>query len=283
MKPAIFLLTALFSTGLMAPAFAGQNTAFPFEVHKTGNGKNAILFIPGFGCSGEVWNETLPLFTKNFTCYTFTMAGFAGTPAAGSPSFRQWEQGIARFIQDEQLEKPIIVGHSMGGAMAMALAADYPALIAQIVVVDALPCLPALMNPSFASVEKTDCTAIEQQILSVSQDQFYQMQKLSIQQMLADTARWEKVVNWTVKSDRQTFASMYCDFMNIDLRKTLTNIQCPALILLEPGFASVKTSIQDQYKELHNATMAYATKGLHFIMYDDTNWYNQQLQQFINQ
>lgn len=282
MKKAIFLLTALSAFAWAAPAFAGKST-FPFEVHKSGRGHTAILFIPGFGCSGAVWNETLPQFTPNFTCYTLTMAGFAGTPASSNASFRQWEQGIASFIQEEKLDKPIIVGHSMGGAMALALAADYPSLVGRIVVVDALPCLPALMNPGFTPAEHLDCGAVEQQILSASKEQFYQMQKMSVVSMLADSARREKVVEWTVNSDRQTFASMYCDFMNTDLRKALAHIQCPALILLEPGFAGLKTSIEEQYKELRTAKMAYATKGLHFIMFDDTEWYLGQLQQFIHQ
>jgi hypothetical protein len=46
-----------------------------------------------------------------------------------------------------------------GGGGFMALASDYPE-IEKIIIVDALPCLPALMNPTFKTEEKQDCSAM---------------------------------------------------------------------------------------------------------------------------
>ncbi|MEP6803492.1 MAG: alpha/beta hydrolase, partial [Flavobacterium sp.] len=62
----------------------------------------------------------------------------------------------------------------------MAIAADYPELIDKIVVVDALPCLAALMNPTFKSERNNDCTKMTNRITALSDSQFYQMQKMSI-------------------------------------------------------------------------------------------------------
>ena len=217
---------------------AEQNDNFPFEVKKTGDGIQSLIFIPGFSCSGEVWNETISIFEKDYTCYVLTMAGFAGVPPQSDPSFQNWEKGIANFIQQNKIEKPVIIGHSMGGGLAMALAADYPHLISKIVVVDALPCLAALMDVSFKSKDTNDCRAIISQITSATNEEFYQMQKKSIPQMLADTSKQALVVNWSVKSDRKTFAEMYCDFSNTDLREKIALIECPALILLESYFVN---------------------------------------------
>jgi len=36
----------------------GQTKTIAFEVIKSGQGSKSIIFIPGFSCSGEVWNET---------------------------------------------------------------------------------------------------------------------------------------------------------------------------------------------------------------------------------
>jgi pimeloyl-ACP methyl ester carboxylesterase len=103
-----------------------------------------IIFIPGFASSGEVWNETKVAFEKEYTCYTLTMAGFAGVKPQPNPSFENWEDEIANYIKTNKIEKPILIGHSMGGGLALAIAADYPELIGKIVVVDALPCLSGL-------------------------------------------------------------------------------------------------------------------------------------------
>jgi pimeloyl-ACP methyl ester carboxylesterase len=259
----------------------GQTKTNAFEVTKSGRGSKSIIFIPGFSCSGEVWNETKTKFEKDYTCYTLTMAGFAGVKPQPNSSFKNWETNIANYIRENRINKPTIIGHSMGGGLAMALASDYPELIEKIIVVDALPCLPALMNPYFKTEEKVDCSALVNQISSATNEQFYQMQKMSIQQLVADISKQELVVSWSMKSDRKTFAEMYCDFSNTDLRKKIKAIKCPTLILLEEYFKKVKPAIEEQYKNLKIGNIQYSDKGLHFIMYDDKEWYFRQLNNFI--
>ena len=282
MKNLVKISIALAFIALTLNVFA-QNNTYPFEVKISGTGNQSIIFIPGFACSGEVWDATKNNFEKEYTCYTLTMAGFAGVTPQTDIAFKSWENGIANYIQKNKINKPIIIGHSMGGGLAMALAADHPELISKIIVVDALPCLAALMDPSFKSKEKNDCGAMVSQIKAATNEQFYSMQQRSIPQLLADTSKQALVVGWSVKSDRTTFAEMYCDFSNTDLREKIATIKCPSLILLEPYFVNFQPAITDEFKNLKTANLQYATKGLHFIMYDDTEWYNKQLISFIKQ
>ncbi|MCX6146572.1 MAG: alpha/beta hydrolase, partial [Candidatus Kapabacteria bacterium] len=72
------------------------------------------------------------------------------------------------------------------------------------------------------------------------------------------------------------------DFSNTDLREKIKNIKCPTLILLEEYFKNLKPAIEKQYINLNNANLQFANKGLHFIMYDDKEWYLNQLNNFIN-
>jgi len=280
MKKYIILVIALLFSALCLNVFA-QTKQYPFEVLKTGKGKQAILFIPGFALSGDVWKETKASFEKDFTCYTFTMAGFAGVKPQQNPSFKNWEDEIVNYIKANKIEKPIVIGHSMGGGLALAIAADYPDLISKIVVVDALPCLSALMDPSFKSKENNDCSAMVSQMTALSETQFYDMQRKTMPRLLEDASKLEMVVDWSVKSDRKTFAEMYCDFSNTDLRDKIATIKCPSLIILESYFVNLKPAIEGQYKNLKTANFQYANKGLHFIMYDDTAWYLTQIGNFI--
>jgi pimeloyl-ACP methyl ester carboxylesterase len=230
-----------------------------------------------------VWSATKAAFEKEYTCYTLTMAGFAGVPAQAGASFKNWETAIAGYITANKIDQPIIVGHSMGGGLALAMAADYPQLVEKIVIVDALPCLAALMNPAFASKADNDCSAIVNQMTGMSDTEFEQMQKKSAPRLMQNVNMMDLVVSWSVKSDRKTFAEMYCDFSNTDLRPKVAAVKCPTLVLLESYFAdaSIKPAIEAQYKDLPAASLQYAAKGLHFIMYDDQEWYLAQLNQFI--
>lgn len=279
MKKYILIIALLFSA-LCLNVFA-QTKQYPFEVSKTGKGKQAIIFIPGFASSGAVWDETKAVFEKDFTCYTLTMAGFAGVKPQPNPSFENWKNEIANYIKNNKIEKPILIGHSMGGGLALAIAADYPDLIGKIVIVDALPCLAALSDPSFKSKENNDCSAMVAQMTAMNETQFYDMQKQMMPRLLEDKAKLETVVDWSVKSDRVTFAQMYCDFFNIDLREKIATIKCPSLILLESYFINLKPAIEGQYKNLKPANFQYANKGMHFIMYDDKDWYLGQLNNFL--
>ena len=281
MKKFTFLLIIMLFFLAVCNIF-GQETAYPFEVKKTGKGNQSLLFIPGFASSGDVWNETTAKFEKNFTCYTLTMAGFAGTKPQADASFKDWEKAIAAYIKNNKIDKPVIIGHSMGGGLALAIAADYPELVGKIVIVDTLPCLAAMADPNFTSKENNDCSSTITQLTAMNDEQFRKMQTQTMPRLLADTSMQETVINWSMKSDRKTFAKMYCDFSNTDLREKIKNIQCPSLILLESYFVNLKPMIEEQYKNLKNTNMQYASKGLHFIMYDDKEWYFNQLTHFLS-
>jgi pimeloyl-ACP methyl ester carboxylesterase len=281
MKKIKFLLLPFVFTIISSMVFA-QNKSYPFDIKISGKGKQSIIFIPGFASSGDVWNETKLTYEKDFTCYTLTMAGFAGVKPQPNATFTNWETSIVNYIKENKIEKPIIIGHSMGGGLALAIASDYPDLIKKIVVVDALPCLQALSNPTFKSSENPDCSQLVNQMTALTQEQFYQIQTNSISRLVAETSKQELVIGWSVDSDRNTFAQMYCDFTNTDLRKKIENIKCPSLILLEDSFKTIKPAIKEQYKKLKNANLQYSTKGLHFKMYDDKEWYLNQLNNFLN-
>ncbi len=278
MKNTLFLSIFLL---IITQIFGQTISDYPFEVKKSGYGNQTIVLIPGFACSGEVWAETKSVYEKDFTCYTLTMAGFADAEPSTNPNFENWKMGIANFIKKNNLEKSILIGHSMGGVLAMAIAADYPERIEKIVVVDALPCLQAVMNPNFKQEENIDCTATVNQITALTEEQFLQMQKMSMPQLIQNKEMLKTLINWSVQSDRTTFAKMYCDFSNTDLREKIAAIKCPTLVLLESNFKNVKPAIEAQYKKLESADLQYANKGLHFIMYDDKEWYFEQLANFL--
>ena len=49
------LLLTLMLLGASLLIFAQD---YPFSVVKSGTGKQAVIFIPGFACSGDVWKQS---------------------------------------------------------------------------------------------------------------------------------------------------------------------------------------------------------------------------------
>jgi pimeloyl-ACP methyl ester carboxylesterase len=272
----IFFLFLLLCINLFA-----EENPYPFKVERSGKGSKSIIFIPGFACSGDVWNDTKKVYEKDFTCYVLKMPGFAGVKPEDNPSFAGWEKAIADFITKNKVTDAFIVGHSMGGGLALALASDYPKLFKGIVIVDALPCLSAFMNPAFKASDNPDCSELTSRITNTTDKDFYTMQKSTMPRLVADTSRVETIVSWSMQSDRKTFAEMYCDFSNTDLRDRIAHIECPAMILLESPFKNMKEQVAQQYSSLKGAELYYADRGLHFIMYDDPEWYISRLKSFL--
>lgn len=77
-----------------------------FSVQRTGHGKQAVILIPGFACSGDVWDQTVDTLRHDYTCYVLTMPGFAGTAPEAKPSFANWTRQIVDFIRHENIENP---------------------------------------------------------------------------------------------------------------------------------------------------------------------------------
>lgn len=274
------LLLTLMLLGTSLLIFAQD---YPFSVVKSGTGKQTVIFIPGFACSGDVWAETVSVLKDSYTCYVLTMAGFSGVAPEDCPSFERWKMQIAKFIKEERIEKPILVGHSMGGGLALAIAAEFPELTGKIVIVDALPCLMALTVPDFKSAPDNDCTDLIDRITAMDEEQFVQMQRMSAATLTTDSLRFTEIVNWGLASDRKTYAKLFCDFSNTDLRECIKNIVVPSLVLLEPYFKHIDTVIKNQYKNLSVAQIRYADKGLHFVMFDDREWFIHQICEFIKE
>lgn len=277
----------MIKVGLLCVALFGvmlTSSAQSFSVQRTGNGKQAVILIPGFACSGEVWHKTVNTLRGDYTCYVLTMPGFAGVAPEANPSFDNWAKQIVDFIRSENIEKPILIGHSMGGGLALKIASTHTNLAKSIVVIDALPCLAAIYNPLFQAKKISDeeFAKIGDGLLGMSEEQFSKQAYISAVSLTTDSLRYDDLVKWSLSSDRRTYAKMYYDYSNVDLRPAIKNISVPALVLLEHPFKKITPMIEQQFGNLPNLRIEYANKGLHFIMFDDWEWYIQHIMDFLN-
>jgi pimeloyl-ACP methyl ester carboxylesterase len=136
------LLLILFALafGFGAPAIAQRFEPTRFSVQVVGRGPDVIL-IPGLTSGREVWRATAAA-VPGYRYHLVQVAGFAGAPARGNrsgPVVAPLADEIARYIEERGLDHPAIVGHSMGGTIAMMIAARRPELAGRVMVVDMLP------------------------------------------------------------------------------------------------------------------------------------------------
>lgn len=277
----------IFKVGLLCVVLFGLTDisfAQSFSVQRIGNGKQSIILIPGFACSGDVWRQTVDTLKSDYTCYVLTMPGFAGVAPEENPSFDNWTKQIIDFIRKENIEKPILIGHSMGGGLALNIASSNADLVKCVVVVDALPCLAAIYDPNFQTkkISAEEFKKAGAGLLEMSDEQFRRQAYISAISLTTDTLRYNDLVKWSLSSDRKTYAKMYYDYSNVDLRPAIRHISVPTLVLLEHPFKKIVPMVKQQFGSKPNVKVEYAEKGLHFIMFDDWEWYIQHIFDFLN-
>ena len=104
-------------------AHAGVAGFFPRTSDRTGPSDDSHSRSSS---SGDTWKTTVERYRDRFACHVITLAGFAGVPPIPSPLLASARTEIADYIRAARLDRPVIVGHSLGGTLALAIASDHP-------------------------------------------------------------------------------------------------------------------------------------------------------------
>jgi pimeloyl-ACP methyl ester carboxylesterase len=111
-----------------------------------------LLLVHGLG--GHMLNFTYSLLGK-LTCQFRVIvldrpgSGYSTRPKGASATIGAQARTISRFCQELELGRPLIVGHSLGGAIALALALNYPEQVAGLALLAPATHRPERVPPPF--------------------------------------------------------------------------------------------------------------------------------------
>jgi pimeloyl-ACP methyl ester carboxylesterase len=130
-----------------------------YEIH--GTGRPMILLHGGLG-SGEMFAPILPLLTKSHKVITVDLQGHGRTADIDRPiDVRLMADDIAALIDYLKLDKPDVVGHSLGGGVALQVGLKYPDKIRRLVVGSANIRRDAIPAEMLAQQEQVNAGAME--------------------------------------------------------------------------------------------------------------------------
>lgn len=113
------------------PKIQTNNIELYYEIH--GEGKPLVL-ISGLGYSNWQWHKMVPLLAEKFKVIIFDNRGVGQSDKPAGPYTAQMlAQDTVGLLDALNIEKAVIVGHSMGGFIAQAIALDFPQRVEKLI------------------------------------------------------------------------------------------------------------------------------------------------------
>src|SRR5690242_12303584 len=135
-----------------APAHAASKSAQQRLAHITvrsvGQGSPVVL-IPGLASPPAVFDEVTRHIGKDHRLIFVQVNGFAGSaaPASVDNMLPSAVDELASWLAANHVQRPAVIGHSMGGLLAMMLAKANPNAAGKLLIVDSLPFYGMLFGP----------------------------------------------------------------------------------------------------------------------------------------
>ena len=121
-----------------------------------GSGDPALLFIHGWCCDHTYWSDQIPEFARRHRVVAVDLRGLGESDKPDEDaSIEQFSSDVAWLCGEIGLEKPVIVGHSMGGLIALDIARKHSQLARGLVFND------AVMMPFPEQIQPLTTTIIE--------------------------------------------------------------------------------------------------------------------------
>ena len=288
------------AVGTSRPGPSATMSVGTLTVEKYGSGDPAIILIPGLACGSWVWDGTIRTLEAKHTVYAVTLAGFGGTSPTTGQMLDKADASIQQLIDGEHLVKPIVVGHSLGGFLALRFAEEHSAELSRVVAVDGLPVFPTMAQMT-ADQRAANAKQIFEPLRTATHDQFVSGEQSYVSGLVTDPAMAARVGVLAGESDANATAEYGEEMFAGDLRPALGSIHVPMLEIvpipkdLPPGYPDyMRTMTPDQLK---TAFISYYTalfpgsttvqleaieNSRHFAMLDQPDAFNAALSSFID-
>lgn len=105
---------------------------------ESGAGKPLIILHGLFGFLDN-WQTLAKYFSQHYHVYLVDLRNHGRSPHSAAFSYPLMAADLLEFINDHQIQDPILMGHSMGGKVAMEFALHHGDRLAKLIVVDIAP------------------------------------------------------------------------------------------------------------------------------------------------
>ncbi len=105
-----------------------KNISLEYQVVGSGN---AVVLLHGFGEDSRIWDGMATTLAANYLLIIPNIPGSGGTELLSGEQvgMQDYAEAVQAILQNENIEKCTLIGHSMGGYIALAFADLYPQML----------------------------------------------------------------------------------------------------------------------------------------------------------
>jgi pimeloyl-ACP methyl ester carboxylesterase len=271
-----------------AAAPAAEQRLPHISIVSEGSGSPVVL-IPGLSTPRAVWDGVAPELARNHRVILVQVNGFAGDDPGAN-----LKPGILAGAVDElhsyltanKIGPAKIVGHSMGGLLALQLAKAHPGDASALMIVDALPYVGDIFlpNATVAQVEPQAKMIRDQMVASFGKSDPAAAQRTASGMALTSDAQ-AKVTSWVEKADPRVSGEAMYEDMTTDLRRDIAAIETPITLVFPYSQALPKEKAEPfyhgEYAKAPNVTFVPVADSAHFVMLDQPQAFAAALADFV--
>ena len=277
------------ATIAQAPPPAESFDSGMLHVDKYGTGAKSIVFIPGLASGTWSWSEQIAHFSPAYTVYAITLPGFDGLPKSSeSDLFAAFSRDFIAMLDARKIERPVVVGHSLGGTLAILVAEEHPDRLAGIVAVDGLPVFPAAAQLTPEQRKAMGASAVAN-LSGMTHEQLLAYQTKYMAAIgTTNSSLATSLAQLTAKSDPTAIAAWVRQDVETDLRGDLGKITIPFVEIMPYAAPSPysQTDTLHFYQMLvtgaPHATVVPIAPARHFVMLDQPQQFDDELTQFLS-
>ena len=249
-----------------------------------------VVLIPGLSTPREVWDGIAPELARNHRVILVQVNGFAGDdPAANLKAglLAGAVEDLHSYLAAEKLTKAKVIGHSMGGLVAMQLAKAHKEDVSALMIVDSLPYVGDIFvpNATVAQLEPQAKAMRDQMVASFGKTDPAIAQRTASTMALTPAAQ-AKVASWIGTADSRVSGEAMYEDLTTDLRPAMGEIATPITLVFPYSPAMPKERAEPfyhaEYAKAPNVTFVPIADSGHFIMLDQPKAFDAALNEFLN-
>lgn len=252
-----------------------------------GSKGSAVILIPGLATPRAVWDGIAPKLAQTHRVYLVQVNGFGGDDAGANlapPLLDGIAADIDSYIRAHNIKDAAIIGHSIGGLLAMMMGTRYPQDTGRVMVVDALPFFSLLFGEGvtaesarpFAEQARARVIATPQPTAPVASDPGGIWS-------ITPTGRIQ-VANWAAKAESHVAGQAMYEAMTTDWRPELAKLKGkPFTVLYATGAGPRAQAIWESAYAGSSAKLVPIADSWHFIMLDQPAAFDAAVTAFLAQ